>query len=130
MHADCMNRVLSFPISSSHNNNFNIQYRAQCENVVLYHQASEIKQNSHWNMHYVKPSKENLATNGTMIHQHYRGGSNLGHGGFTNISGNKQTVTCIKVKALKLREELLPRSRREAKVNASKFDAKVGGRER
>jgi hypothetical protein len=29
----------------------------------------------------------------------------LGH---PNFSGNKQTVTCIKVKALKLREELLP----------------------
>ena len=31
----------------------------------------------------------------------------MGHGG-SNFSGNKQTVTCIKVKALKLREELLP----------------------
>ena len=28
--------------------------------------------------------------------------------GHPNFSGNKQTVTCIKVKALKLREELLP----------------------
>jgi hypothetical protein len=35
----------------------------------------------------------------------------LGHGGSIeppNISGNKQTVTCIKVKAMKLKEELLP----------------------
>jgi hypothetical protein len=47
--------------------------------------------------------------------------------------GNKQqTVTCIKVKALKLREELLPRSRREARVNKRKeipHKRTPGGRE-
>ena len=57
-----------------------------------------------------------------------RGGSNLGHGGF---EGNKQIVTCSKVKALKLRDRRASsRSRREARVNASKFEIKVGGRER
>jgi hypothetical protein len=39
-----------------------------------------------------------------------RGGSNLGVGTVEplNFWGNKQTITCIKIKALKLREELLP----------------------
>lgn len=74
MHADCMNRVLPFPIRSSHNNNFNIQYKARCEMFLLYHQASQIKQDSHWNMHYFKPNKGNLTTNGTMIH-HSKGGN-------------------------------------------------------
>ena len=51
----------------------------------------------------------------------------------SNFLGNKQTVTCIKVMALKRREELLPRFRREARIDERKQipdKSSPGGRER
>jgi hypothetical protein len=53
----------------------------------------------------------------------------LGHGGSVeppNFWGNKQTVTCIKIKALKLREDILPDLEEKLGLtNASKFQTKV-----
>ena len=53
----------------------------------------------------------------------------MGHGDSVeplNFLGNKQTVTCIKVKALKLREDILPDLEEKLGLtNASKFQTKV-----
>jgi hypothetical protein len=45
-------------------------------------------------------------------------------------SGNKQTVTCIKVKALKLKRRASSRSRREARVNEERKKYQVSRWER